>query len=854
MWQQTNTPHIPRRPMAYERQTGDRAVTRSAVPAISIVIPTLNEADNIAPLLRRIDRTLRGEGYAYEVIIVDDHSTDATVANARELVERLHLPVRVLKKQGKPGKSYSLLEGFAHAQADILGMIDGDLQYAPEKLPEMIAQMEQADIVVGDRRATYIGASRMRGTLSKAFSAAIGSRMLQLDTDVQSGLKLFRRTAYEQLDMHPTKWGFDVELLTHLAHRGYRIKNIPIDFQERFSGVSKVDPMAVGLELLGRSLQLKTRLVAQDTVRALRRWGVIPHPDTTAVPLWAQDDATRAPVMEATDAAGEPVTESAAYAQWLAAFAAQAAARDDHAALDEYIEAALEPIQVGAQTMHPFAPVHRYPSARRTFTTMQLAFIVLCVLGWVAGLAAWHMGMLVATVAVITLVYVGDLLLTMLLAVRTLGDSPEIRVADDVIRELGDAPWPRYTILCPLYKEAEIVPQFVMAMERMDYPIDRLQILFLTEECDAATRAAITALHLPSHFEIITVPDGQPRTKPRACNYGLLRATGDFVVIYDAEDIPDPLQLKKAVLAFAQHGEELACVQAKLNFYNPEQNMLTRWFTSEYSLWFDLTLPGLQWARTALPLGGTSNHFRTAALRQIGAWDPFNVTEDCDLGLRLGEHRLRTVMLDSTTMEEANSNLRNWVRQRSRWIKGYMQTYLVHMRRPLRFLRQGRLRDFLSLQVVVGGRSATLFLNPLMWTLLGVYIALAPFVGGFFHMLYPAPIFYMSILCFVFGNFLYIYSYLIACVRRQHYQLMPWVLLVPLYWGFMSIAASMALFQLIVKPFYWEKTQHGLHLRHQPGLVEGMAQLGAAIERITQTGIQAIIPSQTALPAIGEAQ
>ncbi|HAG99178.1 MAG TPA: glycosyl transferase, partial [Ktedonobacter sp.] len=157
------------------------------------------------------------------------------------------------------------------------------------------------------------------------------------------------------------------------------------------------------------------------------------------------------------------------------------------------------------------------------------------------------------------------------------------------------------------------------------------------------------------------------------------------------------------------------CVQAKLNFYNPYQNLLTRWFTAEYSLWFDLILPGLQQAKLAIPLGGTSNHFPTQILRALGGWDAFNVTEDCDLGLRLSRYQMETVVLNSTTYEEANSKFKNWIRQRSRWIKGYMQTYLINMRRPWRYLRPGRLREFASLQLVIGGKTAFLFLNPFLW-------------------------------------------------------------------------------------------------------------------------------------------
>jgi cellulose synthase/poly-beta-1,6-N-acetylglucosamine synthase-like glycosyltransferase len=489
-----------------------------------------------------------------------------------------------------------------------------------------------------------------------------------------------------------------------------------------------------------------------------------------------------------------------------------------------------------------FSTLPPHKSARHTITTGQICTLLALVLAWNA--AIWFIGMplLIGTIAAITVIYLTDLMATLLLAVHTIHTSPERRIDQSLVESLAGHQWPRYTVLCPLYREAAVVPQFVNAMKAMDYPHDRLQILFLTEEDDQATRDAIAAMDLPSCFEILTVPDGQPRTKPRACNYGLMMSTGDFVVIYDAEDKPDSLQLKKAVLAFALESDDVACVQAKLNFYNPDQNLLTRWFTTEYTLWFDLTLPGLQWARAALPLGGTSNHFRTAMLQRIGAWDPFNVTEDCDLGLRLAQHQLRTVMLDSTTYEEANSAVKNWIRQRSRWIKGYLQTYLVHMRRPLRYLRERRLRDFISLQAVVGARSAMLYVNPIMWVLLMIYLGFRPFVAGTFHVLYPAPVFYMGMSCFVFGNFIYMYTYLVACARRQQYNLMVFALFVPVYWAMMSVAASVAFIQLLYVPHYWEKTQHGLHLqaaklRH---MILDESQKAASIGRITQSGIRAI--------------
>lgn len=503
----------------------------------------------------------------------------------------------------------------------------------------------------------------------------------------------------------------------------------------------------------------------------------------------------------------------ARYTLWLASEASCQTSNPREALV--YQQRAAEVVHRQSRSIRTFAPFNPDLSALQTLTFSQA--IVLTALAFAWALAFFFNGIatLVVSVAIVTVLYLADLLLNFLFAARILTRSPEDHIDDAVARAIDDKLWPRYTILCPLYREAVIVPQFVQAMRVLDYPTNKLQVLFLTEKDDVETRQAILSMDLPRHFEVITVPPGEPRTKPRACNFGLLRATGDYVVIYDAEDVPDPLQLKKAVLAFANHPKEVACVQAKLNFYNPTQNVLTRWFTTEYSLWFDFSLPALQNARVPLPLGGTSNHFRAAALREVGGWDPFNVTEDCDLGLRLAHYHRQTAILDSTTYEEANSRLKNWLRQRSRWIKGYMQTYLVHMRHPLRYWQERSLRDFFGLQFIVGTRVGLLFINPLMWLLLLGYIFFQTTLTPLYHILYPRPVLYLGSACLIFGNFFYLYIHLIGCLRRKQYSLMKWALLVPVYWLLMSIAACMALVQLIIKPHYWEKTQHGFHLLAQ---------------------------------------
>jgi glycosyltransferase XagB len=323
-------------------------------------------------------------------------------------------------------------------------------------------------------------------------------------------------------------------------------------------------------------------------------------------------------------------------------------------------------------------------------------------------------------------------------------------------------------------------------------------------------------MNLPAYFDIVVVPHSLPKTKPKACNYGLFHAKGEYVVIYDAEDIPDRLQLKKAVLAFEKAGEKVICIQAKLNFYNSTQNILTRLFTLEYSLWFDLVLTGLQSIHAPIPLGGTSNHFRTKDLVTLRKWDPFNVTEDADLGMRIVKRGYHTALIDSYTMEEANSQIINWFKQRSRWIKGYIQTYFVHMRRPEEFLKSGKPSHLITFQLVIGGKVLSMLVNPILWLMTLLYLFFTAYTSEFINSLYIMPIFYIGMLCLFAGNFLYMYYYMMGAAKRNEWALIPFALLTPFYWLAMSGAAFFALWEFAVRPHYWHKTKHGLHLPTQP--------------------------------------
>jgi cellulose synthase/poly-beta-1,6-N-acetylglucosamine synthase-like glycosyltransferase len=305
----------------------------------------------------------------------------------------------------------------------------------------------------------------------------------------------------------------------------------------------------------------------------------------------------------------------------------------------------------------------------------------------------------------------------------------------------------------------------------------------------------------------VLIPSAEPRTKPKALNFGLSLAEGEFVTVYDAEDEPEPLQLRRAVVAFSRLGPQVACLQAQLSYRNPDQNIITRWFTVEYAMWFALFLPGLASLKAPIPLGGTSNHFRRSHLRLIGAWDPFNVTEDADLGLRMFREGLEVRVLESTTLEEANSDFVNWVRQRSRWYKGYLQTFLIHMREPVLLYRDIGFKNMVQFILFVGGTPFLALVNPIFWLLTVVwFIAHPPFELAVF----PAPVYYTGLICWAFGNFAVAYITLVTCRVIKRPELLFAALTIPLYWVMMALAAAKAAIQLVFAPTFWEKTVHGL--------------------------------------------
>jgi cellulose synthase/poly-beta-1,6-N-acetylglucosamine synthase-like glycosyltransferase len=378
---------------------------------------------------------------------------------------------------------------------------------------------------------------------------------------------------------------------------------------------------------------------------------------------------------------------------------------------------------------------------------------------------------------------------------------------------LGETPrlveWrrlPAVSLLVPLKGEAAVAEQLLAALGRMEYPAPLLDIKLVLEAGDRATHDALTAAGPPPTVEIVTAPAGTIQTKPRAMNYALPFCRGEIVGIYDAEDVPDPGQIRAVVHHLMEAPERVACVQGYLDFYNAGDNWLSRCFTIDYAAWFRIVLHGVQRLGLPIPLGGTTVFFRRAALEAVGGWDAHNVTEDADLGIRLARFGYRTDMIPTTTEEEANAaGVGRWVRQRARWLKGYAITWAVHMRRPLRLWRELGPAGFLGFQLLILGSVIGSLAAPLLWT---AGLAAVGFGAPFFEGA-PAWAWWAATLCLVAGWAVNTSVAGVALVDAGRARMLPWVLLQPIYGMLGAVAAWRALAEIVHQPFHWHKTEHG---------------------------------------------
>ncbi|UIJ72704.1 glycosyltransferase family 2 protein [Aurantimonas sp. HBX-1] len=376
-------------------------------------------------------------------------------------------------------------------------------------------------------------------------------------------------------------------------------------------------------------------------------------------------------------------------------------------------------------------------------------------------------------------------------------------------------PKPLYSVLVALHREAGVADRLVEALCQLDWPVSRLEIKIVCEADDPDTiRVVEEAIGSRPQFEIVRVPPCEPRTKPKALNFALPLTAGEFLVLYDAEDVPHPGQLREAYARFRSGPRELACLQAPLVVGNGGNNWLAGIFALEYAALFRRLLPWLGRHGLPMPLGGTLNHFVRARLVEVGGWDSHNVTEDADLGVRLCRRGYRIDTISLPTLEHAPEKLAVWFRQRTRWMKGWMQTYLVHSRQPLLLLRELGPARFLTFQLLFIGMLASSVAHPLFLALAGAGLVRAVAMG-------PGSLSFGALLALDLFNAIGGYALFVALARQaldreEAGKLVRYFPLVPVYWMMIAAATLRALAQLFHAPHRWEKTPHDMAARAVP--------------------------------------
>ena len=424
--------------------------------------------------------------------------------------------------------------------------------------------------------------------------------------------------------------------------------------------------------------------------------------------------------------------------------------------------------------------------------------------GWLTlGLTAWAGLTLFAVTGLRTLAATTELLA--LRKNRRDGHAPAAMTTPEALL-------PVISVLVPLYKEREIAGHLIRHLKQFDYPVEKQDICLILEAGDDTTRATIEETDIPPWMRVISVPPGSLQTKPRAMNYALDFAKGEIIGVYDAEDAPAPDQLRQVVEKYSKCAPDVACLQGVLDFYNARQNWLTRCFTIDYATWFRLVLPGLARLGMIIPLGGTTLFFRRDVLEKIGRWDAHNVTEDADLGIRLARRGYRTEFVTTVTHEEATSGLRAWIKQRSRWIKGYAVTWAVHMRAPRTLWRELGPKKFLGFQIIFLGTLSQFVLAPLLWSFWLVLIGMPhPFTDiapGWVMILMGSMFLLAEVATIVVGA--------LAVARPSHRWLVPWVPLMHFYFPLAAVASWKGFAELVTRPFYWDKTTHGASFAKRP--------------------------------------
>lgn len=366
---------------------------------------------------------------------------------------------------------------------------------------------------------------------------------------------------------------------------------------------------------------------------------------------------------------------------------------------------------------------------------------------------------------------------------------------------------PRVSMLVPLLHEKEIAGALIARLNKLTYPKSQLDVVLVLEASDDVTRQTLARTQLPPWISVIEVPEANRlTTKPRALNYALDFCQGSIIGVWDAEDAPEPDQLERVVSRFQKAPPHVACLQGILDYYNASDNWLSRCFTIEYASWWRVLLPGVSRLGLVLPLGGTTLFFRRHILEELCGWDAHNVTEDADLGVRLARAGYATELLPTVTYEEANCRLWPWVRQRSRWLKGFLITWCVHMRNPSQLIADLGVLRFLGVQIMLLGTFCQFIMAPLLWSF---WLVLAGWSHPVAQTLGQTTLWSM-VGVFIVAETLNLALSLVAVSGKDHKHLMWWVFLMPVYFPLGALAAAKGLHEFVVSPFFWDKTEHGV--------------------------------------------
>ncbi len=439
-------------------------------------------------------------------------------------------------------------------------------------------------------------------------------------------------------------------------------------------------------------------------------------------------------------------------------------------------------------------------SAKTVLTGSQKLFYGLAFVAWLASLWIFSLDAVKITIYFISAVYFAVVLFKVLIFIKG------YHFKNNRFKTLKK--FPTYSILIPIYRENEFtLKNLINSIKKINYDTKKLKVFLITNTDDHLTNSIVKSIKLPSYFRHFRVRKPyNPKGKPFCLNKALRHVDTDLMVVYDAEDVPDPDQLKKAATMFANLPENVVCLQGRLNYYNRNENLLTMLFTVEYTTWFDYFIPGLSKMNLPVPLGGTSNHFKVKYLKKLGCYDAYNVTEDCDIGTRIARAGWKVAALNSTTLEEACVNLLLWIRQRTRWVKGYTVTWLVHTRNFYQIFCELGGRGTVAFILFVFGVPLVNIINPILYAITLIWLLFRPDwiqyvfsgIGG------------LSFLLFAAGNVALILMGAIAVCKRKWYYLCPVAILMPFYCLLQSISTYRALYQTLFSPHTWEKTPHGL--------------------------------------------